>query len=137
MTLHGVLHEVKAQRASKSRAIALKTKTKSPRRPACKTVTDRGAIVETVKQGNKGKGVVVEDGQEHIKKMLLKDLDAIARAMVKKARAGGTAQLRLLWTLGKLDEDARAMVIKRSPSLSTLLMQEIRSKEALKKRIDD
>ena len=80
--------------------------------------------------------ILVEDGQEFIKTSVLKDLDLIAAALVAKAKAGGTAHLRLLWALGKMDADATATVKQRAPSLSALLMHELSLQEAAKKTAD-
>ena len=114
--LYGVLCELSAARSKKELATsAAKAKTVEP--------TD-----ESKKAWKK-----VKDGQKHIRVTLLKELDEITTALVIKAKDGGTAHLRLLWELGKLDQSPTAAVKRRAPSLSALLMREIREKEAAKK----
>jgi hypothetical protein len=92
------------------------------------------AIVEPLETLATDNPVVrVVDGEQHIKVKLLGALDSITTAMVDKAKKGGTAPLRLLWELGKLERDATAKPRRREPSLSRLLMKELRNKEMVKK----
>ena len=79
-------------------------------------------------------GPPVKDGQDYIKKELLKQLSEITTNMIESAKGGGTAPLRLLWELGKLHEDATIKPKRRSPSLGKLLMDEMRKKDAVKKQ---
>jgi hypothetical protein len=76
----------------------------------------------------------VRDGQRHIKGKVLRELDSITDALVERAKSGGTSHLRLLWDLGKLHQDATATSTKQAPSLSDLLMREIKEKRALKRQ---
>jgi hypothetical protein len=116
--LYGVLRELKAARSK--REVVPST--------AQATTVEPIANSEDKKVWKK-----VKDGQKHIKVTLLNELDEITAALVVKAKDGGTAHLKLLWELGKLDEDPTAAVKRRAPSLSALLMREIREKEAAKK----
>jgi hypothetical protein len=119
-----VLDEVRAERAKKPPAVAVESEKTAAGKTNCRTASKRNSGKERV---------VVKDGQKYIKKTVLQDLDLIADGLVKKAKAGGTAQLKLLWELGKLDEDPTAKAKRRAPSLSALLMKEIRTKQAAKK----
>jgi hypothetical protein len=75
----------------------------------------------------------VKDGQQYVKTELLNNLRSITAGMIEKAKAGGTAQLNLLWQLGKLDEDPTRKPKRRPPSLGKLLMDEVRKREAARK----
>lgn len=75
----------------------------------------------------------IRDGQEHIKKELLKELSGITEEMIKSAKAGSTAPLKLLWDLGGLRQDPTAKRKNREPSLGKVLMQALRKQEAEKK----
>jgi hypothetical protein len=75
----------------------------------------------------------VRDGQHFVKRELLKHLSPIVQGMIGKATEGGTAQLKLLWALGKLDEDPTMSRKTRPVSLGKLLMDEVRKREAEKK----
>jgi hypothetical protein len=75
----------------------------------------------------------VRDGQQYVKTELLRHLRSITAGMIEKAKTGGTAQLNLLWQLGKLDEDPTRKPKQRPPSLGKLLMDEVRKREAERK----
>jgi hypothetical protein len=75
----------------------------------------------------------VKDGQQYIKKEVLRELSEITSGMIGKAKDGGTAPLKLLWELGKLHEDATTKRKKREPSLGKLLLDEVRKKQAQQK----
>jgi hypothetical protein len=78
----------------------------------------------------------VKDGERFIKKELLRALRSITAGMIEKAKAGNTAQLKLLWQLGKLHEDATSKKKAPPESLGRLLMDEVRRREA-KQKLDD
>ena len=122
---YGVLVELRAER----------NKAKLPLVAAARAKKKEAAPTEFVDESvdEKKKPVAVKDGQQHIKGRLLKELDDITTALVEKAKGGGTAHLRLLWDLGKLDQDPTATVKRRPASLSALLLREIREKESAKK----
>ena len=122
----GVLHEVCAiakKKAGTKRASIV-------RKPAVVRAEEIDVKVADVL---KAPAIPVKDGQHYIKTELLKQLSEITTNMIKSAKDGGTAPLRLLWELGKLHEDATVKPKRRAPSLGKLLMDEIHKKDALKK----
>ncbi len=72
----------------------------------------------------------VKDGERYIKRQLLCALRSITASMIEKAKAGNTAQLKLLWQLGKLHEDATSRKKAPAETLGMLLMKEVRRREA-------
>ena len=76
----------------------------------------------------------VRNGQQHIKKELLRGLSEITTNMIISAIAGGTAPLKLLWELGGLKEDPTSRQKKREPSLGRLLTEALRKQEADSKK---
>ena len=123
----GVLQEVCALATKKagSKSVSIVKKPKD--------VESEGAV-EQAAGLPKPPCVPVKDGQHYIKMQLLKELSEITMNMIKSAKDGGTAPLRLLWELGKLHEDATMKPKRRAPSLGKLLMDEIRKKEAAAKQ---
>lgn len=79
----------------------------------------------------------VRDGQQYIKKELLKELSCITSGMIAKAKGGGTAPLKLLWELGKLHENASSKRKPRQPSLGKLLLEEVRRKQAESRKAEE
>jgi hypothetical protein len=129
LAVGGVLHEVCAiaKRKTGSKRVSI---VKSPAQAEVEEAIEL-AVADPAKSPP---GPPVKDGQDYIKKELLKELSAITTKMIASAKGGGTAPLRLLWELGKLHEDATMKPKRRQPSLGKLLMDEIHKKDIAKKQ---